>query len=411
MNYAVLTFGCRANQADSCRLDADLRCRGAIPSPPDTADVVVVNTCSVTAAADRAARNAIQRLARTNPGARIIATGCYASRDPERVARLPGVLMVAPNPGKGEIAERLGAGQPLGPRQAAPGEHGRTAYPLLVQSGCDEPCAYCIVPSTRGPGRSRPLDDVTAELRRASAAGFLEVWITGVHLGSYGRDLVPRSSLAVLLTALEAEAATCGVTFRLSSIEPMDCDEGLIDRLVRSPAFLPHLHLPLQHASDRVLRAMRRPYTLDHFRSIVDRVRARIPDAALGSDVLVGFPGESDEDFAELHRYLAGSPLTHVHVFPYSDRPGTPSSLMRPKVPARVVRERAERLRAVAGELTGRFAARFIGTERPALTLADGSLALTDNYLKVRIPPRGGRNQRVTVRLVSMNPLRGEVVS
>jgi threonylcarbamoyladenosine tRNA methylthiotransferase MtaB len=411
MKYCILTFGCRANQADSCRLDADLQGHGAVPVTSEAADVVVVNTCTVTASADRAARNAILRIARTNPSVRIVATGCYASRDPDGVGKLPGVSSVAPNPEKGGIVRRLFEAQPREARCPRPGDRGRTAYPLLVQSGCDEHCAYCIVPSTRGPSRSRPVESMIDEVRQVASAGFREAWVTGVHLGAYGRDLDPRSSLLDLLTALGVEALPSGLRFRLSSIEPMDCDDRLIEHVALSPAFLPHLHLPLQHASDRVLAAMRRSYTLDRFRSTVDGVRRRMPDAAIGSDILVGFPGETEADFEHLVRYLPVSPLTHVHVFPYSDRPGTASSTMGSKVPTPVVRERAERLRALAREQMTRFVRRFVGTTRPALTLADGSLALTDNYLKVSIPPGHGRNERVTVRLLSTSPLRGEVVS
>jgi len=415
MKYSVLTFGCRTNQADSCQIEHELQAGGGVPAPSESADVVVVNTCTVTAAADQAARHAIRRVARINPAARIVATGCYATRRPGEVGALPGVIRLLRNDQKGEIGEwlsgeigsRAQAGLPPGPR---PGDRGRTAYPLRVQTGCDERCSYCIVPSTRGASRSRPVSHVLEDVRRLSSAGFKELWLTGVHLGSYGRDLQPPCSLLDLLGALGREVESRDVTFRLSSLEPMDCGEEVVDLLARSPRFAPHLHLPLQHASDRVLVAMRRPYTLGSYRALVDLVRARMPEAAIGSDVMVGFPGETDREFEEQVTYLSGSPLTHLHVFPYSDRPGTQASYLAGKVPGAAIRDRAERVRAVGRELNRRFVERQVGRQRPALTLEDGSLALTDNYLKLRIAPGHARNERVRVRVVSITPLRGEVV-
>jgi threonylcarbamoyladenosine tRNA methylthiotransferase MtaB len=419
MKYSVLTFGCRANQADSCDLERELLAAGGQPAAPGSADLVVVNTCSVTSAADQAARHAVRRLARINPGARILATGCYATRRPDEVGELAGAVRVVPNDLKGGIVRgvlgpQAGAanGAAAGPvRDLRPGDRGRTAYPLRVQTGCDEQCAYCIVPSTRGASRSRPLPRVLDDVRRLAAAGFKELWLTGVHLGAYGKDLQPSCTLRDLLVALDRQAASLDVTFRLSSLEPMDCGDGILDLVAGSQTILPHLHLPLQHASDRMLAMMRRPYSSAHFRALVQRVRDRLPDAAIGTDLIVGFPGETDRDFDEQVDRLAASPVTQVHVFPYSDRPGTEASRLPSKVPGPVIRRRAERLREVGRELTRRFVERQVGHDRPALTLDDGSVALTDNYLKVRIGGGRARNERVRVRLVSSGPLRGEVVA
>jgi threonylcarbamoyladenosine tRNA methylthiotransferase MtaB len=237
------------------------------------------------------------------------------------------------------------------------------------------------------------------------------VWLTGVHLGSYGRDLAPPCRLIDLLRALDREAAAIGVTFRLSSLEPMDCSDALIDLMAESPCVAPHLHLPLQHASDRMLAAMRRPYTAARFRAIVERARERMPDAAIGTDVIAGFPGETERDVSELESFLRETAPSYVHVFPYSDRPGTEACAMPSKVPAPVVRQRAERLRSVARELSARFADGQVGKERAALTLDDGAVALTDNYLKLRIARGRARNERVRVRIIPGRPLRGEVVA
>jgi threonylcarbamoyladenosine tRNA methylthiotransferase MtaB len=410
MRYSIVTFGCRVNQADSLRLEEDLRARGAVEAPPSDADLVIVNTCSVTATADQGARQTIRRIARENPSARIVATGCYATREPDAVAALPGVIRIVPNDDKlrtialleeaGEIttAERFGDGGGACGASIEPGVAGRTAFTLRVQTGCEEHCSYCIIPSTRGRGRSVPIAEVVAEALRVVEAGFKEVALTGVHLGSYGRDLEPRRSLFELLSELRKPPVD--VTFRISSLEPMDCTPEIVDLVAESRGrFAPHFHLPLQHASDRMLTVMQRPYTLDSYRRLVDSIIERMPHASIGSDVIVGFPGESEEDFAQNVAYLSGSPLSHIHVFPYSDRPGTVASAMRNKVPGPIVRERGARVRAIAADLARRFRERQSGTTRPGLTLEDGTLVVTDNYLKVRIPAGRGRNERVTVTI------------
>ncbi len=454
MKYSVITFGCRVNQADSLGFEEELRAAGAIAAGPDAADLVVVNTCTVTAASDQRARQTIRRVARDNPSARIVVTGCYATRRPDEVAVLPNVVCVVPNDDKprlipllrsvrlqpdlhdtvrlkadatydatydGDVGERSANGD--GPCGASmePGVAGRTAFTLRVQTGCAEPCSYCIIPTTRGAPWSVTPREVVSEVERVAAAGFKEIALTGVHLGSYGRDLCPRSSLIDLLRTLDRavagsvrlqadrEAAGPDVVFRISSLEPMDCGRDVVDLVASSLRFAPHFHLPLQHASDRVLAAMCRPYTIAWYAALVDDIRARVPHASIGSDLIVGFPGESDDDFEQLATYLERSPLTHVHVFPYSDRPGTPASLMGDRVPGGVIRDRGRRVREIGQRLTRRFRDSQIGTTHRALTLEDGTLAVTGNYLKVRIPPGRTRNEWVRVRLTSHDD--GELLS
>lgn len=417
MKYAVVTFGCRVNQADSVDIERQLRALGGSPAPAVDADLVVVNTCSVTAAADQGARQTIRRIARTNPAARIVATGCYASRDGEAVAALAGVTGIVDNRRKEQLAGQLklaagpataerfgGGGGPCGDA-IRPGTAGRTGYTLRVQTGCDQTCAYCIIPSTRGAGRSVPLERVSAELDAAAAAGFLEAAVTGVHLGSYGRDLRPGQRLIDLLRLLDAHPSD--LLFRLSSLEPMDCGPGVIDLVARSGRFAPHFHLPLQHASDRVLRAMRRPYTSEYYRRLVSEVRGRLPDAAIGSDVIVGFPGETAADAEANLAYLDESPLTYLHVFPYSDRPGTGAAGMADKVPGPVIRERGRTVRAVGAGLAAAFRASQLGKVRSGLTTEGGAVVVTDNYLKVRVPEGLPDNRRVQVRITGA----GESVS
>ena len=284
-----------------------------------------------------------------------------------------------------------------------PGVAGRTAFTLRVQTGCAEPCSYCIIPTTRGMPRSVALDEVLREIERVTAAGFKEVALTGVHLGSYGRDLTPPSSLVDLLLAIErgAKALAEPVLFRISSLEPMDCSREVVDLVASSERFAPHFHLPLQHASHRVLSAMRRPYTIDFYRNLVDRIRRLMPHASIGSDIIVGFPGETDDDFEQLAGYLESSALTHLHVFPYSDRPGTPAAAMPNHVHGEIVRQRANRVRTISQRLSAEFHRSQVGTTHRALTLDDGSVAVTGNYLKLKIPNGRARNEWVDVRLLS----------
>lgn len=425
-SYAIVTFGCRVNQADSLACEHALVERGAVAATPETADVVIVNSCSVTASADQGTRQVVRRVARANPRARIVVTGCYATRDAATVRELPGVVHVVDNADKDSLVEDLDAALGLAARSPstgrswfrgaltpidgdgpcgqslAPGLGGRTAFALRAQTGCDEPCAYCIIPSTRGRGRSQPIEALTEQVTRLEAAGYREVVLTGVHLGSYGRDLTPRRSLAQLLRALVT--TTTSVLYRVGSLEPMDCTSEVLEVLTGHPSVAPHFHLPLQHASDHVLQAMRRPYRLAYYADLVNDIRRRLPHASIGTDVMAGFPGESDAAAELMALYLEASPLSHLHVFPYSDRSGTEASAMAGKVPGVEVRARATRLRAVGQGLSAAFRQRQLGTRRPALTVDDGTMALTDNYLKVHLTAGRPRNRRVTVRIDRVEP-------
>ena len=319
MKYSIVTFGCRVNQADSLRIEADLLARGGVAVASDEAEIVVVNTCSVTASADQGARQTIRRIARDNPDARVVVTGCYATRRPQEVAALPNVVSVVSNNDKDWLvrstADRFGDGDGACGATVVPGVAGRTAFTLRVQTGCEERCSYCIIPTTRGAGRSLPISDVLAEVARVAAAGFKEIALTGVHLGSYGRDLTPGTSLLALLRALLH--TDHDLTFRVSSLEPMDCTPEIVALVAASGGrFAPHFHLPLQHASDRMLGLMRRPYSLTYFRRLVDSIAASLPYASIGTDMIVGFPGETDDDFRANLEYLPSAPLSHVHVFP-----------------------------------------------------------------------------------------------
>jgi threonylcarbamoyladenosine tRNA methylthiotransferase MtaB len=304
-------------------------------------------------------------------------------------------------------AERFNGGD--GPCGLAlePGVAGRTALTLRVQTGCDQHCSYCIIPTTRGTGRSRPITEVLQEVRRAVDAGYREIAITGVHLGSYGRDIGDGTDLARLVRVLSEWPDD--IVFRISSLEPMDCTPAIIDVAAHSPRIAPHFHLPLQHGSDVMLRAMKRPYTAGDFQRIVERIHARLPYAAVGTDVIVGFPGESAEQFAATASLLESLPIAYAHVFPYSDRPSTAAAALEPKVDGNVIRDRARVLREVGAAKSREFRRNQVGRLMRALTVDDGASVVTGNYLKVRISNPQPRNSWVALRIANADPLEGFV--
>ena len=395
MKYAIVTFGCRVNQADSLVIEDRLRAGGATDAPAEHADLLVVNTCSVTAGADQGARQTVRRIVRSNPDVQVVVTGCYATRRPEEVGALPNVRLVVSNNEKDQFdfttAQRFADGDGACGGSLAPGVAGRTALTLRVQTGCEEHCSYCIIPRTRGASRSRPLAEILGDVHRAVSAGYREIAIAGVHLGSYGRDLPGQPSLTTLVRALGEWRGD--VLFRISSLEPMDCTAEIVDIMAASPRIAPHFHLPLQHGSEAVLRAMLRPYSVSYYADLVNRIRAALPYASIGSDIIVGFPGEEAHHFAEMRALLDRLPLTHLHVFPYSDRPGTAAAAMRPKVDGCDIRERAREIRAIGARMATTFRASQAGHTRRALVVDDGMSAVTDNYLKVRLDSAHARNE------------------
>ena len=385
MKYHIVTFGCRVNQADSLAIEGQLRERGGAAASAAEAELLIVNTCSVTAGADQGARQTVRRIVRENPDVKVIVTGCYATRRPDEVTALPNVVQIVTNQDK----DLLTGDGPCG-RSLSPGVGGRTALSLRVQTGCEERCSYCIIPTTRGASRSKTVEAVLDDVRQGVEAGYKEFWITGVHLGSFGRDRAEGGNLLALLRALAAIDAD--VLFRVSSLEPMDCDRALVDLVAASPRLAPHFHLPLQHGSDEMLTAMGRPYTAAHYEDLLGYIGARLPHASIGTDVIVGFPGEEAQHFAALHALAMRLPLAYLHVFPYSDRPGTAASRLPGKVDGAAVRERGAAIRAIGAAKAQAFRARLAGTTRRALVVDDGRSAVTDNYLKVRLAETRERN-------------------
>jgi len=393
---ALVSLGCRVSRADLDAVAAAVDGRLAVARPGEGASCVVVATCTLTADADAAARQAIRRAAREHPGAPIVAMGCYAARDPAALAALPGVTAVVGARGEGTLGEVLSA---LGLRAASGAASGRLARhtrPFLkVQDGCDARCAYCVVPLARGPSRSVPLAEAVARVE-ALAAAHREVVLTGVHLGAYGRDLSPRASLSELVQAAAARGPR--TRLRLSSVEPLELPLELLSDPAAAPALCPHLHLPLQSGSDRILAAMRRPYGAARYGEIVREAVRRLPGACIGADVLTGFPGETDADHRATLSLVEALPLAYLHVFPFSPRPGTEAAGMGDAVPAGVARARAGELRAVS--------------ERRWRAFVDGLVGRDVEVVVERVEDgiaRGTAREYATVRWRSRGAARGAI--
>lgn len=420
--FFVCTFGCRSNQADSAAVRAEL-CRAAMSEAASfqDADLIVINSCTVTQRSDQQVRQAVRKLRRENPSARIVVTGCYAERDPQALAAIPGVDQVIGTADKARLAAIVRESSPeyrsriiRSPLDdlrvlnlTAGAETGGKTRPLVkLQDGCDAHCSYCIVPSVRGPGRSAAADEIWGEVRRLVGLGYQEIVLTGVNLGAYGHDLAERTSLSGLLRRI-FEIPRLG-RIRLSSIEPMHFDRDIVGLAAGNGAFARHFHIPLQSGSDRVLRRMRRPYTAARFLDLLQFIAGQLPGTGLGTDVMVGFPGETEENFQATVNLVEKSPLSYLHVFPFSARPGTDAARMTDTVPAPVIHERVSTLRALSQAKNLAFRRRLAGESLPAITLAKeeqmgSSVVLTDNFIHaqvagLRVPP----NQLVTVRILEV---------
>src|ERR1700693_1330183 len=487
--FYIENFGCRATQADGAALERQFLERGLErAAAARDADIVVLNTCTVTESADKDARASIRRLQRVNPDCRILVTGCYAQRAPQELAALPGVTWVVGNSHKHQAAEIAtsssfpSAGSssssgfvPLG--QLSPGQlfkdhvsgnpaanvivgdifahtellaapvfeaaNERTRPNLKIQDGCDNRCSFCVIPSVRGQSRSLPPHQVILEMNTLVAAGYHEVVISGINLGRWGRDLMwggpsrtpklarnnaPQSFedlIRLILSDTQLEK------LRISSVEPMDWSDDLISLVASSPRIAKHAHVPLQSASDAVLRRMHRKYRPWHYREKIEKIRAAMPNAAIGADVMAGFPGETDAEFEFTRRLIEDLPFTYLHVFTYPARPGTPAATMPNQVPVHVARERNRVLRDLAAEKKLRFMRGFVGKPLEAITLGTcgtgtparevlgtprpandsasksepevSSLpfteALTDNYQKLLVKGRHTPNRWITAHI------------
>ena len=472
--FFVENFGCRATQADGAALERQFEERGLQRvSHAAQASVVVLNTCTVTTGADQDARAAIRRVRRQNPQAQIVVTGCYAQRAPDEIAALPGVTLVVGNSHKHQLAEialrqldpdaqtfvPLNALLPPTNGQRPPTDdhrpifvsdifahtellaapvfdaaNERTRPNLKVQDGCDNRCSFCVIPFVRGQSRSLPMDRIIAEVNTLVEAGYREVVISGINLGRWGRDLAAgltrmgtaalgrpgeRSSPASLVDLIRAILSDTALQkLRISSVEPMDWSDELIALIASSPRIAKHAHVPMQSGSDAVLRRMHRKYRPWHYREKIARIRAAMPDAAIGADVMVGFPGETEAEFESTRKMIDDLPFTYLHVFTYSPRPGTPAAQMTDQVPTRLARERNRILRELASEKKLAFMRGFVGRTLQAITLnvvgndsaGEFTEALTDNYLKLKLRGKHAPNrwQNASVINVINGSLLGE---
>jgi len=404
MNVCLQSVGCRLNtseiQAMSRRFAAAGHC---IVSDPTRANVCIVNTCAVTSAAERKSRRRIRALARANPRARIAVTGCYATLSPQRIAGLPGVSWVISNTEKDRLVEIVASALLPRLREALRWGPARTRAFIKVQDGCDNHCTYCIVRLLRGPARSRPIDAIVAEVRALVAAGCREAVLTGVNLGAYGRDLGHSSSLRVLVEALLAR--TDLPRLRLSSLEPWDLDEHFFD-LWEDARLCRQLHLPLQSGCDETLHRMGRRITTARFARLVKAARAAVPDLAVTTDVIVGFPGEDEDAFRTSYDFVVAMGFARLHVFPYSPRPNTAALHLPAQVPGSVRRARARVMRMLGARQAFQFSRRFVGRKMMILwehCRRDGLwMGLTDNYLRVGTHAPGNlHNRLIETRLVA----------
>jgi threonylcarbamoyladenosine tRNA methylthiotransferase MtaB len=405
--FNITTLGCKVNQAESEAiaqglLDSDW----TAGTDCDQAEVCIVNTCTVTHKASMQSRQAVRQAIRSNPNARIIVTGCYAQTAPQEIDKIEGVDYVVGHAKKHSITRLLDTRRDIAadkgissskdlrkkqPFQLMPTatSANRTRPFLKIQDGCNAFCTYCIVPFARGSSRSMPVDNVINSIEKLAAAGFLEVVLTGIHIGAYGHDLMPAATLAELMDRIVEKKSIPRV--RISSIEPFELTEEIIQRVAESDIFCKHFHIPLQSGDDGILKKMGRPYSAQDFYELVNSIHRLMPEAAIGVDTLIGFPGETEASFDNTYRLIEELPISYLHVFPFSSRPGTAADKMHDKLDPPLIKARSERMRTLGQHKRSLFYRRFTGISLPVLieTKRDGSTGLlkgiSSNYLPVLI--------------------------
>ena len=402
MKIAVATLGCKVNQYETAAILQALDGVSVVPFEA-AADCYLINTCTVTGRTDYQSRQLIRRALRSNPGAAVIVTGCYAQRAPEEVARIPGVTIVAGNEEKAEIGRILQnmikdkaqvlVGNIQGRHQisnlAATSFAGHTRAFLKIQDGCNAGCSYCIVPLTRGLSRSLPMPEAMRQIELLAERGYREIVLTGIHLGDYGRDLLPRLTLADLVGNILAAGKI--ERLRLSSIEPGEITDEILEMFRCSPVLCRHLHIPLQSGDDRILKAMKRNYDTAFFERLIRKIVDAIPDVAIGLDLMAGFPGEDERAFQNTVRFVENLPAAYFHVFPYSRRPGTKAWTMAGQVQEDDKKKRAEILRRIGRKKRETFMKRLIGKQLSILiedrenTKAGHRQGLSEHYMPVLI--------------------------
>ncbi len=408
----IQNFGCRASQADGAAIEASLEERGwSAVNSPAAADLVVLNTCTVTHSADVDARRIVRSIHRDRPDAKILVTGCYAQRAPQELANIEGVNWVVGNSHKTQIADIVSGreeyhGQLFVSDISAQRDflatpvrdirEDRTRPNLKVQDGCSNRCSFCIIPSVRGRSRSASIESVLEQIRHLSQT-YAEVVLSGINLGRWGRDLSERWRFVDLLGAILRDTDLRRV--RISSVEPMDWSDALLELAAGEPRIAKHVHLPLQSGSDAVLKRMFRKYRTRHYASRLEKVHHLMPDAAIGADVMTGFPGETESEFAETVSFIEQQPFTYLHVFTYSERPGTLAAERGAPVPMDVRRERTRILRELGDRKNEIFRRRMLGKRLSAVTLEQRGQALTSNFLKVELATARPPNEIVEVEI------------
>jgi threonylcarbamoyladenosine tRNA methylthiotransferase MtaB len=433
MRIAITTLGCKINQYDSAVIQNRLEDRHSFVRFEEAADCYVINTCTVTDRADWEARQLVRRAKRANPGAQVIVTGCYAQVSPAEVARVPGVNYVVglnrlddllrfvdmPAPPRESVIAvsevRRERGVPVLGTRALPGH---TRAFLKIQEGCNYSCTYCIIPAARGLSRSVTPHEVLEQVRALAGAGYREIVVTGIHLGSYGGDLNPRTDLTKLLEMIAGSGLISRL--RLSSLDPREVPDRLLDLIAAAEVICDHLHVCAQAGDDGILKQMRRNYDTAYYRELLVKVRERLPDAAIGSDIIVGFPAESDAQFESSLEYFASLPLTYFHVFPYSERRGTAAASLPGHVPADVKKRRARKMRELGGQKKRNFCAGFLGQIVSVLVeeKTDKATGLcrgfSRNYLPVMLshePKLTNREVNVKLEGVQNGWLRGHLMT
>jgi threonylcarbamoyladenosine tRNA methylthiotransferase MtaB len=412
-SFSIQSFGCRVNQAEAFAWANTLQSHGLVyRSDSFRGDIVLVNTCTITSHADRDVRHFMNKLARVNPEARLVLTGCYSERFLEDLQKSPQVWQVFRNEDKDEMPDRILAG--LGSRIKADVKPFRSRALVKIQDGCDFRCSFCIIPEVRGQSVSLPKDKIIAQIREYIQLGYKEIVLTGIHLCSYGKDQTREDSLIGLLQSIEKIDGLGQV--RLSSLDPRFLDQKLCDFIAFSPFVCPHFHISLQHGSDDVIRRMGRKIKVSDYKRILYDLRQKSPGAALGADLIVGFPGETERDFEKMCNFLEESPLTYVHVFSYSPRPGTPASRWE-QVGERAKKERATRLRELSKRKNKDFRKRLVGEvwEGVVIKRKDGlAFILTSNFVQVHVSSCSARvRDRVHVKIVDAkeDTTQGQIVT
>jgi len=440
---AIKTIGCKLNRYDSEAIRSLFEQAGYLSCPfEEQADVYVINSCTVTAQSDRDSRRLARQAARRNPAAFVIVTGCYAQREPDALASLPGVSAVVGNEGKWTLPDLVNGKCGQNTQASGTAQGTCPGFPLVnrftsltrallkIQDGCDEKCAYCVVPLARGPSRSRPLEEVLAEARQLIASGHQEIVLVGVHLGDYGKQKGSPGSADPAKCVRELLALPGLGRLRLSSLEPTEVTPEIVYLLAQEPKLCRHLHLPLQSGDDEVLRRMNRRYRRVEYAEVVNDLVRAVPGIAVGADVIVGFPGETEREFRNTCDFIERLPLAYLHVFSYSRRPGTAAASMSGQVPEDVKKRRCCHIRALSERKRLAFRRRLLGTNQTILlekgeeddapaACGDHSSGvkvpsgLTDNYVRVCLPAAPASDGLLEVEVTSVDRMivKGRVVS